>query len=206
MNARALRLGGWLFLAGWALAACAKNERHDEPRGEPRCDCAPAERVVDPALLAFLSQARSAHHVADLKEAAGDQPAAIRALAELTDTAKPPGTAPEVDEVLADTRARLADLLSQAGQFDRAEAEVVAGLEHARARTYFRGHLFEVRGLLEERREKALRVKGHGQEADRARERSLGAYEEAMKIQAQVIEKSIDQTTGRGAPAPSAPK
>jgi hypothetical protein len=57
-----------------------------------------------------------------------------------------------------------------------------------------------VRGLVEERRAKALSGNGRGQEADQARERSLGAYEEAMKIQAQVIQDGVQG----GAPAPSA--
>lgn len=188
----------WLVLATLAVTACAKSE----PRDERPCECGPAAPVVDPALLAFLSQARSAHHVADAREASGDAAAALRALRALTDATKPPGRSPEVDEVLADTRARMADLLSQAGQFDEADAAIVAGLENASATTYFRGHLFEVQGAVEERREKALRVKGHGQEADRARERSLAAYEEAMKIQARVI----DETIRRAVPAPSSSK
>jgi len=188
----------WLLLATLALSACSKNRASEEPP----CECGPAERVVDPALLAFLSQARSAHHVADTREASGDVAAALRALRSLTDTAKPPGGSPEVDEVRADTRARMADLLSQLGQFEEADAAVAAGLESAAAPSYFRGHLFEVRGAVEERREKALRVKGNGQEADRARERSLAAYEEAMKIQAQVIDEAIR----RGAAAPSSSK
>ena len=41
-----------------------------------------------------------------------------------------------------------------------ADAEINRGLEHAKTPSYFRGHLFEVRGLVEERREKALRAKG----------------------------------------------
>jgi hypothetical protein len=177
------------MLAGvLALASCSRSERRD--------DCGPSERVVDPVLLAFLSKARSAHHVADQLEATGDVASALRALQNLTNGAAPPGKAPEVDEVLADTRARVADLMSRAGRFDQADAEVSAGLEHARAPSYFRGHLFEVRGLVEERREKALRGKGRGQEADQARDRSLDAYEEAMKIQADVI--------GSAAPARSA--
>ena len=178
------------------LAGCSKNE----PAPAQACVCAdpPPERVVDPVLLAFLSQARSAHHVADQQEAAGDKAAAVRALQSLTEKPKPPGAAPEVDEVLADTRARIADLLSQAGRFDQADAEISSGLESARQSSYFRGHLFEVRGVVEERREKALRIKGRGQEADQARDRSLGAYEEAMKIQAEVIQGA--------AKAPSVPK
>ncbi len=184
-------LSALLLLA--LFAGCAKNE----PREGSLGDCPPSERVVDPALLAFLSQARSAHHVADQQEEAGNLEGALRALQSLTGGTKPAAT-PEVDEVLADSHARIADLLSRAGRFDEADAAIVAGLQSARSYTYFRGHLLEVRGSLEERRAKALRSAGRGQEADQARERSLSAYEEAMKIQAEVIQKA--------APAPSAPK
>ncbi|HYJ09318.1 MAG TPA: hypothetical protein VEX18_09915, partial [Polyangiaceae bacterium] len=58
-----------LLFAAVALGGCAKDRSAD--------DCAPAERVVDPVLLAFLSQARSAHHVADQREAMGDTAAAV---------------------------------------------------------------------------------------------------------------------------------
>jgi tetratricopeptide (TPR) repeat protein len=168
-----------LSLAALSLGGCAKRERSD--------DCGPSERVVDPVLLAFLSQARSAHHLADEHEAKDDVAAALRALQTLTKAPKPAGGAPEVDEVLADTHARIADLMSRSGRFDQAEEEIDAGLDSARAPTYFRGHLFEVRGQVEERRVKALRGTGRGHEADQARDRSLAAYEEAMKIQAEVI-------------------
>lgn len=183
-----------LLCAALALPACSRQERSD--------DCGPTGRVVDPALLAFLSKARSAHHAADLQESAGDAAAALRALNGLVSGAVPAGSSPEVDEVLADTRARIADLLSQGGRFDEADREIGQGLEHAQAPTYFRGHLFEVRGLLEERREKALRSKGHGQEADQARDRSLGAYEEAMKIQAEVIGSAAPKPAGSAKPGP----
>lgn len=172
----------WLVLAAaLCLGGCAQERAQD---------CGPTERVVDPVLLAFLSQARSAHHVADRREAESDVAAALRALQAVTDGPKPPGDAPEVGEVLADTRARMADLLSRAGRFDQADREIEAGLASAREPNYFRGHLFEVRGLVEERREKALRGKARGPEADQARQRSLAAYEEAMKIQAEVIRKA----------------
>lgn len=183
------RSRSWVFIALLALA-CSKREAPSA--------CGESAPVVDPVLLAFLSQARSAHHVADQREAEGNLPAALQALETLTAAQRPPGAAPEVDEVLSDTRARSADLLSRAGRFDQAEAEIGAGLENARTPNYFRGHLFEVRGLLEERREKALRSTGRGQEADLARDRSLSAYEEAMKIQAEVIRNA--------AKAPPAPK
>lgn len=184
----------WLACAALALPGCSRQERID--------DCAPTERVVDPALLAFLSRARSAHHAADLQESAGDSAAALRALDGLVGGAVPAGNSPEVDEVLADTRARIADLLSQGGRFDEADQQIGQGLTHAKSPTYFRGHLFEVRGLLEERREKALRSKGNGQEADQARDRSLSAYEEAMKIQAEVISAAAPKPAGSAKPGP----
>ena len=197
-----MRAYGWALLTAWmvgalALGACSRRERND--------DCGASERVVDPVLLAFLSKARSAHHAADLREAEGDSPGALRALQSLADGQTPPGNAPEVDEVLADTRARVADLLSRAGQFDQADVEITAGLERAKAVSYFRGHLLEVRGLLEERREKELRSKDRGQEADQARGRSLSAYEEAMKIQAEVIRSAVPPSGAPGAASSPAP-
>jgi hypothetical protein len=180
---------GLLLLAVLALGGCSRREPSD--------NCGASERVVDPVLLAFLSQARSAHHLADQEEARGDVAAALRALQALTASQRPPGAAPEVSEVLADTRARIADLLSRSGRFDLADAEIAEGLNDAKAPSYFRGHLFEVRGLVEERRAQALRGKARGQEADQARDRSLSAYEEAVKIQAEVIRAA--------APSPSTP-
>jgi tetratricopeptide (TPR) repeat protein len=182
-----MRATAALLLACFVMSGCATRHRDE--------DCACSEHVVDPVLLAFLSQARSAHHKADQQEAAGDSAGALRSLEQLTSSPRPPGAPPEVDEVLADTQARIADLLSQAGRFDQAASAIESGLEHAKTTTYFRGHLFEVRGLVEERRDKALRAKGRGREADEARRRSLDAYEEAMKVQAAVIATS----------APSAP-
>ena len=70
-----------LLCAALALPACSRQERSD--------DCGPTGRVVDPALLAFLSKARSAHHAADLQESAGDAAAALRALNGLVSGAVP---------------------------------------------------------------------------------------------------------------------
>lgn len=180
----------FVVLVALLSGACSKQQERD--------DCGPSERVVDPVLLAFLSQARSAHHMADQREAEGDTAAALRALQGLINAPKPAQGAPEIGEVLADTQARIADLSSRAGRFDQADRAIEEGLSNAKQPTYFRGHLFEVRGLVEERREKALRGSGRGLEADQARDRSLSAYEEAMKIQAEVILKA--------SPAGSAPR
>ena len=116
------------------------------------------QRPVEPTLVAFLSRARAAHHRADLLE---DQVELEPALAELGKVTGGPmadraADFAEIREVLADTRARMADLESRLGRYDEAEREIAKGLELATEVTYFRGHLFEVRGLVEERQSRAL--------------------------------------------------
>ena len=169
-----------------ALAACSR----EDPRGTERCSAVDAGTPVDPVLLAFLSRARAAHHIADQAEDAGDLTAAVAPLTSLTQGPLPPGNAaafaPEVREVLADTRARLADLRSRQGAFELAIADVHAGLENATEPNYFRGHLLETEGLVEERRAKALELKDRSAAAE-ARARALVLLEQAMAVQAGVI-------------------
>jgi hypothetical protein len=181
-------------LVALAVASCAKHEE----RSLAGCvdgDSAP----VDPVLLAFLSRARSAHHLADQHEESGELAAAIGALDKMITGPVPGGSAPppEVREVLADTHARLADLTSKSGQFDDAAGHVERGLELAREVTYFRGHLFEVRGLLEERRATQLAESGDTTEAAAAKKRALDAFEQSMEIQAEVIQKAVGTEDAR---------
>jgi hypothetical protein len=169
------------------LAACKRERLEDSAR----CDAIDAGTPVDPVLLAFLSRARSAHHIADEQETAGDLAAAVAPLAALTEGPLPhgagPALAPEVSEVLADTRARLADLRSRQGAFELALADVRAGLESAREPNYFRGHLLETEGLVEERQAKALE-KTNPSAAAAARARAIRLLEQAMAVQASVID------------------
>ena len=104
------------------LGACANRQVDSESTApvssakaatNARAECACAgEVVVDPALLAFLSKARAAHHQADLAEDEKDTKRALAALAQITSGPLPGGASPpaEVAEVIADARARLADL------------------------------------------------------------------------------------------------
>lgn len=185
----------WLLLLvalGVGLAGCQ--------RAEPTSDVEPAA-VVDPTLLAFLSRARAAHHVADIAEEQALPDKAIDALRGLVSGPLPGGSppaAPEVREVLADTHARLADLESRRGLFEQAERDLASGLALAEETTYFRGHLFEVRGLVEERRGKALEAAGKPDEASAAKQRALEAFEQSMDIQAEVIRKAVQPGTPEG--------
>jgi len=177
-----------------ALAGC----RGEHPEEAGRCPALDAGAPVDPVLLAFLSRARAAHHLADEHEAANELAAAIAPLAELVTGPLPrgpsPELAPEVREVLADTRARLADLRSRQGAFDAALADAHAGLEIATAQNYFRGHLLETEGLVEERRAQALSPKDPAAAAG-AKARAIELLEQAMAVQAHVIDGAAPATS-----------
>ncbi len=176
-----LALGANLTVSGCsqtdAPAVCVS-----EDGGEP----------ISPALLAFLSRARSGHHIADQLETAEPQ-RAIQTLEAIVQGSKPSGDFVEAREVLADTRARLADLKSQAGRFDEALKDIEAGLTEAREVSYFQGHLFEVRGLVEERRAVKLKADGDTDGAAQAKARALTAFEASMNIQEQVIERALPE-------------
>jgi tetratricopeptide (TPR) repeat protein len=182
--------------AAAAVGACADDER---PRTGataspscPPCAC-PQAAVVDRVLLAFLSKARASHHEADLAEAAGHPAEAIAVLDRLVQGRVPGGSSPppEVREVLADTYARLAELRSARGLFDEALADIERGLRLAVERTHFRGRLMEVRGVVEERRAAALEAAGDKPGARAARARAVDAFEQAIEIQAFVIERAL---------------
>jgi len=187
---RGSRLFCSLWLVGVMLLGC--TERQTSPDAPPPSSSAESPPPIDPALLAFLSRARAAHHRADAFEEKNQLPRALEELGRILDGPRPHAAQPyvEVGEVLADTRARMADLRSRLGDHDAALRDVEAGLQLAPGQTYFRGHLFEVRGLVEERRAKALSKAGDAEAAEQARERALAAFEQAMRIQEKVIRKA----------------
>ena len=173
-----------LLLLLLLLAACSR-------RPTDACDDGDGKRPVGTALLAFLSRSRSAHHRADAREEQHDALAAEAELDAIVSGPKPAcGDAPEVREVLADTRARLGDLRSRHGAFEGARRDILAGLALVPEQSYFHGHLLEVRGLLEERQAKALAQTGDAAGAQAAKARALDAFQEAMRIQAAVIERA----------------
>lgn len=196
-------------IAGTTVVACRDSAPGGDSSGTPPTALAaeplPAS-AVNPALVAFLSKARAAHHRADLAENESNRTSAIRALTGVVTGAIPERT-PEVREVLADTYARLADLESQEGDFEGALEDIEDGLELVPDVTYFRGHLFEIRGLVEERHAKKLKEKGEAAPAKAAEDRAKAALDEAIDIQEQVIDKALAAmaaSSSSAGPGPSA--
>jgi hypothetical protein len=199
---RAWLLGGLLL-----LAACKKSSTFENSN----CLALDAGAPVDPVLLAFLSRARAAHHLADDRESDGDLTASALPLERLVHGPLPrvgsADLAPEVREVLADTFARLADLHSRQGAFERALEDVQRGLAHAREPNYFRGHLLETEGLVEERHAKVLEKSGDRAGAAVIRNRAIELLERAMEVQSGVIERAPhapSDVPDRGTPTPAA--
>jgi hypothetical protein len=198
----------WMLVGLLLLGACKKSPSTFETSNCPALD---AGAPVDPILLAFLSRARAAHHLADDREGDGDLTASAAPLEQLVHGPLPrvgsAELAPEVREVLADTFARLADLHSRQGAFERALEDVQRGLDHAREPNYFRGHLLETEGLVEERHAKALEKSGDQAGAAVIRKRAIELLERAMDVQAGVIERAPhtpSDAPGRETPTPAA--
>lgn len=173
-----------------SLAACSRRE--PERIGQTPCLCDSARPVVDQALVAFLSKARAAHVRADALEEK-DPAAAILSLESLVKGPVPPGDAPEANEVQADTRARLAELRARTDQFDEARKDVERGLALVPDTTYFRGHLYEVLGFVEERQAESRAKAGDKAGADAARKRAVEASERAVSIQDEVIRRALEK-------------
>jgi len=170
-----------LLLAIIVAFGCSRPDR--------ACSAGESTPPVDPALLAFLSRARAAHHAADAQEEQHAEQALIilRAIVDGPLPGRADARPAEVREVLADTGARIADLESQAQKYDAAVQSVNRALVWVPETNYFRGHLYEVLGLVEERRAHLLAQTGDNARAEQAKHRALAAFEESMGIQAEVI-------------------
>jgi hypothetical protein len=165
------------------LLSCAKASHPIS--AEPPAD---GGQPIDTDVMAYLSEARAFHHLANLKEDARDPKGALVELDLLVHTKKPHegATVPEVEEVLADTYARMAELNLRLNELRAAQSDVREGLVHAPERTYFRGHLLEIEGLIEEARAGALLDAG---QTSAAAEASAGAAE--LLRQAIVVQEAV---------------
>ncbi len=169
------------------VVACSRSENGTREQ-------APSVQAVDTPVMAYLSMARARHHEANVQEAEGDLPGAITALTQLTQTPPPhTGTSiPEIDEVLADTYARMAELELMRDGLDAAARDVAQGLTHANDASFFRGHLLEVQGVIEEARGNKFADAGQSEEAAQARKHALDLLRQAISIQEAVVQQKTE--------------
>jgi len=190
----------WVPLVLPLLAAsplgCAKSRAPISV--EPRED---GGTPIDTDVMAYLSLARSLHHQANLSEDSRDVPGAIAPLEHLVRVAKPHDgtTVPEVEEVLADTYARMAELRLRTGELAAAEDDVRQGLTHAPGATYFRGHLLEVMGIIDEARASSFADAGQVAAAQQARGRAREFLKQAVAVQEEVLAHATAEAADGGA-------
>jgi tetratricopeptide (TPR) repeat protein len=185
-----------------ALTACAKSRSEGNGAwGNAGTGSSASAQPVDDALMAYLSEARALHHMADVQEDRGELAAALKTMDRLV-AARRPGATPEVDEVLADAHARRAEIAIKLKDLAAAEESIRKGLELAKAPSYFRGHLLEVFGLLEQARSKALAEAGKHDEAKAAQTRAMDRLDEAVRMQESVIARSLDAAAPAPRPSP----
>ena len=189
----------WLMAIGLSVGVASAGLLASTGCIEPepptrQVDCGVGQPVVDPALLAFLSKAKSAHATADLAAEDEDHRSAIAALEGLVNGPRPGGANPgaEAREVVADALARLADLRSAEGEFTAAMKDVDQGLALAKERTHFRGRLMEVRGVVQQRHHKQLADSGQPQAAAKAKASAIESFQMAIEIQDEVIQRALD--------------
>ncbi len=168
------------------VAACGKTEQN--------ASSDPSAQVVDNSVMAYLSMARARHHEANVQESQGDIAGALGALTLLAQapTPHPGATIPEVDDVLADTYARMAELELGRDGLDAAARDVGLGLLHAKDATFFRGHLLEVQGIIEEARGNRAADAGNAVEATQARKHAVELLREAIAIQEKVVQRKTE--------------
>jgi hypothetical protein len=176
-------------LATLALAVLAGCDRQPTDAAAPD----PAAPVVDVQVMAFLSEARALHHEANVREDDADIPGALAAMDRLVRATRPHAgqRVPEVEEVLADAWARSAELQLKKHDLDSAKKAVAEGLSHAPEPTYFRGHLLEVEGIVEEAVAADYADAGNKDEAQKARAHAIALLREAVGVQEQVIGKAL---------------
>ncbi len=181
----------WLLaIAALSLPALAVAGCRSEGTSTAGCPSAqPAGPAIDEAVMAFLSAARALHHEADIRERSGDVEGAIAPLEKLV--AMPAPHAVEVQEVLADAHARLAELRLERGDSEGATRDVETGLLDVQGPTYFRGHLLVVEGRIEEARASSLADAGRREEASQAKTRAVSLLEQAVHVQEQVIDRAL---------------
>lgn len=185
------------FAAAFGLAlayGCTRSDGTEPPARAPF----DAGTPVDLEVMAFLSEARSLHHEANLHEASRDDKAALASLDKLTKAPRPhpEKTIPEVEEVLADTYARIAEIRLRDGDTAGAATDVDEGAKHAKDDSYFKGHLLEVGGIVQEARAAELADAGKTADADAAKKQALTLLHQAVEVQDKVIRASLGQDGG----------
>ena len=154
-------------LLRWLLVLLALGCSRREP---------PAASEAERSALAMLREARDVHADADTRVGSGDIDGAIVVLQAAVEQLSRRSES-EAEDLANDTRARLALLLMEQGNFESADSVLAAGIEAATRPSFFVANLHTVRGKL-------LETRAAGTSNDALRRDAIESYARAMRMNA----------------------
>lgn len=169
-----------------ALAYCGKESGPTEPERRPVTELAEPENALSEALMISLGQARNYHHKADLLLRSGKTEEAAAAVEAVLAISFPP-EAPESEDVILDTHARLAKLRILQGQLEGALSLVDEGIAISTRDSFFLANLHTVRGEVFEATANAAEPKSEA--AKQATIDAISAFDASIKINERLLEK-----------------
>ncbi len=142
------------------------------------------ENALSEELMLCLGQAKNFHHKADVFLSEGKLSEAADEVAKIMDIPFPTD-APESEDALLDTRARLAKLRTEQGQLDEALELVDDGIASATRKSFFLANVYTVRGEIFEAKAAAAEA---GSEASRhAKIEAITAFDSSIEINDQLL-------------------
>lgn len=144
------------------------------------------ETALSEELMLCLGQAKNFHHKADVLLSDGKLDEAADEVENIL--AIPfPTNAPESEDALLDTRARLAKLRIAQDRLDDALELVDEGIRTTERKSFFLANLHTVRGEVFEARSKSFEP--GSDEANRAKLEAIGAFDTSIQINNTLLEK-----------------
>jgi tetratricopeptide (TPR) repeat protein len=173
-------------LVSFAVLACCQGEKAADTsqRGALTALTEP-ENALSEELMLSLGQAKNFHHKADVFMSDGKLSEAADAVAKIMDIPFPKD-APESEDALLDTQARLAKLRLAQGRLDEAMKLVDDGIATASRQSFFLANVHTVRGEIFEATAEAAEA---GSEANiHAKVRALEAFDTSIQINDVLLE------------------
>ncbi len=182
----------WASLLGASLlgAASCKSDKAEER-------CAPIHTIEVPAdalskeLMASLGQAQNFHSKADVLIDNGELEQAAATLAMIFEIPFPKD-APEAEDVMADTRARLGKLDIELGKLDEGLALVDEGIATSTRPSFYLANLHTVRGQILQAKANAEAEAGGDPEAVKsARVEAIKALDQSIQINEALLNNAV---------------
>lgn len=178
------------LLSGLAILMMVAGCANEAPSGEGQRGALTAlsepENALSEELMLSLGQAKNFHHKADVLMSDGKLDEAAIEIAKILQIPFPSG-APESEDALLDTRARLAKLRVAQGTLDEAMTLVDEGIASASRESFFLANLHTVRGEIFEATANA--AEAGSDESKRAKLEAIAAFDASIQINNTLIQK-----------------